>query len=75
MKKISETVSMKGQQEAVTLTQLRAMPGEVFSQVALGKEFTVTKGGKAVAVIQPSDDFDWGALDRLRRIPSVVENR
>lgn len=68
MKTIAETISMKGQREEITMSELRANPGEVFAQVGMGKEFDVSKSGKIVANIQKPDDFDWAALQRIRRM-------
>lgn len=69
MKTIADTVSLSGQSETITISDLRSKPGEVFAQVALGKEFTITKSGKPVAEIKsPEEPFDWGALAALRRL-------
>lgn len=71
MKTIAETISMDGQREEITISELRSKPGEVFAQVDLGKVFTVTKSGKVIAEIHrpaPSEEFDWGALQSLRKL-------
>ncbi len=61
---------MKGQSEEITISELRSKPGEVFCQVAMGKHFKVTKLGKVIAEIKPSETFDWRALSILRQISS-----
>lgn len=68
MKTIAQAVSLQGQSEEITISELRSKPGEVFFQVSLGKEFTVTKSGKVVARITPPETFDWGALAMLRKL-------
>lgn len=68
MKTIAQSVSLKGQTEEISISDLRSKPGEVFAQVALGKSFTVSKCGKVVAKIDQPENFDWAALARLRRL-------
>jgi prevent-host-death family protein len=53
MKKISELQSLVGQVETISLTDLRNLPGEVFNQVQMGKQYVVTKSGKIIARIMP----------------------
>lgn len=52
MKTIAEQLSLHGQNEEITATQFRAMPGEVLKQVELGKRFIITRNGKQMAVLQ-----------------------
>lgn len=68
MKTIVQLVSLSGQSEEITISKLRSNPGEVFTQVELGKEFTISKNGKIVAEIKKPEEFDWAALQRLRKI-------
>lgn len=68
MKTIAQTISLKGQSEEITISELRSKPGEVFAQVEMGKEFTITKSGKVVAEIKKPEEFDWAALAAIRRI-------
>lgn len=68
MKTLVQTVSLKGQTEEITLSDLRSKPGEVFAQVELGKEFTVSKNGRVVAEIKKPEAFDWQALAVLRKL-------
>ncbi len=51
MKMLKDEISLKGKVEQITLMELRQHPGEVFSSVALGKTFVITKSGKPVAII------------------------
>lgn len=68
MKTLAEIVSLEGQCEEITISDLRSKPGDVFSQVDLGKEFTVTKNGRVVAEIKKPEQFDWKALSILRKL-------
>lgn len=67
MKTLTQTVSLKGQFEEITISELRSKPGEVFSQVCMGKDFAVSKCGEVIAEIKKSEPFDWRALAMLRR--------
>ncbi|HEA66882.1 hypothetical protein LCGC14_2028010 [marine sediment metagenome] len=51
MKTLKDEVSLSGKFEQITLMDLRRQPGEVFTSVALGKTYVVTKNGKPIAVI------------------------
>ncbi len=51
MKRITEEKALKGQQENITMMELRARPGEILTQVSMGKVFIITSHGKAVAVL------------------------
>lgn len=54
-----------------TMTQLREQPGEFIRDVDReGRSFTITKAGKPVARLVPveGDEFDWAALQRLRKV-------
>jgi antitoxin (DNA-binding transcriptional repressor) of toxin-antitoxin stability system len=51
MKQLSEQVSLERKLEEITISEFRKQPGEVMAQIALGKTFVITKGGKYVAVI------------------------
>ena len=71
MKTIAETVSLEGQREEITISELRSKPGEVFAQVALGKVFAITKLGRVIAEIKsPEPEFDFRALNQLRKMTS-----
>jgi prevent-host-death family protein len=53
MKALHEEVSLRGKIENITMSELRARPGEVLQSVELGKVFVVTRNGKQVAVLAP----------------------
>jgi len=48
-------IDYTGQEAEVTITELRASPGDLFDRVARGMTVHVTKGGKRIAVISPPD--------------------
>lgn len=66
MRTLTETKLLEGQTEEITISELRSKPGEVFQQVQMGKEFTVSKSGRVIAEIKAPSVFDWGALSMLR---------
>lgn len=69
MKTIAQIVSLEGQTEEITISELRSKPGEIFAQVALGKCFSISKSGVIIARITPPDkEFDLSALQQIRRI-------
>lgn len=52
------------------MTELREQPGEYIRAVDRERRsFTITKAGRPVARLVPAeeDDFDWAALQRLRK--------
>jgi prevent-host-death family protein len=51
MKKISQLVSLKQEIEHMSMSDLRANPGEVIESVRLGKTFIVSKAGRQIAVL------------------------
>lgn len=51
MKKLKDYISLIGEEETISMTQLRASPGEVLDQVQLGKVFKVKRNGEVVAVL------------------------
>jgi hypothetical protein len=67
MKTLSETLLLAGQSEQISMTELRANPGDVFAQVQMGKTFTVAKNGAVIAEIHRPEVFDFGALNQLRK--------
>lgn len=50
-KRLSRMKLLVGKTEQITMGQLRASPGDVIAQVEMGKTFTITKRGVAVATI------------------------
>lgn len=51
MKTLKDEVTLAGKLETITITELRQQPGEVLTNVGLGKTYVVTKNGKPVAVV------------------------
>lgn len=58
MKKLADHVSLDGEVEIITVTELRAGPGECLDQVALGKVLGITRKGKIVAFLVPPQSAD-----------------
>lgn len=54
---------LEGQEEEITLVDLRSAPGDVISQVRMGKIFKITKSGKLVAILATPElnAFELGA--------------
>lgn len=53
MKTIKDHVSLRGEFETITMTELRMFPGQVLKSVELGKVFVVTHQGNPIAVLSP----------------------
>jgi hypothetical protein len=51
MKTLAQHVSLAGQFEEISATELRQQVGEALAAVALGKTFLITKNGKAVGIL------------------------
>lgn len=51
MKSLKEQLSLKGEMETITATELRARIGECLTQVSLGKSYCVRRKGEVVAFI------------------------
>ena len=64
-----EAGSFSGREEIITVTELRARPGDVLFQVQLGKTFKISRRGRIVAVIskpEPSAVELGAEIRRLR---------
>ena len=68
MRRLTDMKLLEGQTEEISMTDLRQRPGDVIDQVQMGKTFTITKGGKTVAVLaQPEPNaLELGA--EIRRL-------
>ena len=51
MNRLKNMGLLRGQSETISITDFRKSPGEVLTQVELGKTFTITRNGHAIAVI------------------------
>lgn len=49
--RVTEMKLLAGQSEQITMSDLRKRPGDIFTQVQMGKTFTITKAGKVIAVL------------------------
>lgn len=49
---------LRGEMEEITVSDLRAHPGDILTQVSLGKSFCIKRKGKIVAFLVYSDDAD-----------------
>lgn len=68
MKTLQQEIgTLSGREETITITELRSRPGDVLSQVELGKKYNIKRCGKIIAVIQAPEPnaFELGAACRL----------
>ncbi len=66
-----KTTDMKllaGQHETLSMSELRSCPGDVVTQVQMGKTFTVEKNGKAVAAIATPEPSALELGSEIRRL-------
>jgi antitoxin (DNA-binding transcriptional repressor) of toxin-antitoxin stability system len=63
MNRITDMKLLAGQVKTISITELRSRPGDVITQVQMGRTFKIKKGGKIVAVLcSPEPDaFELGA--------------
>lgn len=54
MKTLAEHVSLEGEIEMISATDLRGRVGDCLTQVSLGKILGITRNGKVVAFLVPS---------------------
>ena len=58
-KRLIDKKLFRGQVVKLTMTQLHQNPGDIISQVQMGKTFMITKSGKTVAVLTaPKGDYE-----------------
>jgi prevent-host-death family protein len=68
MQKIKSMLFLADQQETITASDFRKAPGEVLEQVSMGKHFTLTKNGKAIAEIYPAEKSALELGAEIRRL-------
>ena len=49
--KLADNVSLSGRIEEITISEFRKAPGDVLTQVELGKTFVIKRNGKDIAVL------------------------
>jgi len=52
-KVITKSLALEGQTETITAMDFRRTPGDVLLQAQMGKTFTITRNGVAVATLAP----------------------
>ena len=64
--KVTDNKIFKGKTEDISMTELRSRPGEIITQVQMGKTFDIYKQGKIVAVLAPPEmnAFELGKAAR-----------
>lgn len=67
-KLLTKSMSLAGQTETITAMDFRKTPGDVLLQAQMGKTFTITRNGVAVATLAPVelDALELGA--EIRRL-------
>ena len=50
---ITKVINLTGQEETITAMDFRKSPGDILLQVQMGKKFTITRNGVAVATLSP----------------------
>ena len=71
MKKPITLVAMQllaGQTEEITMMQLREGPGDIITQVQMGKTYRITKMGKVVAILSPPQPTALELAAEVRRL-------
>lgn len=68
-KLLTKSMTLDGQQETITAMDFRRTPGDVLLQAQMGKVFTITRNGVAIATLAPIERnaLELGAeIRRLR---------
>lgn len=69
MKTLKQEVgSLQGREETITMSELRAQPGDVLDQVELGKTFNITRNGKVIAVLAKPEPTALELGAEIRRL-------
>ena len=70
-KPLAESGLLMGTTEEITMMDLRNRAGDVITQVQMGKVFTITKLGKAVAVLSRLERSELELGAEVRRLGVV----
>ena len=62
---------LAGQTEEITMMYLRQHPGDIITQVQMGKTFTITKAGKVVAMLSQPEPTALELAAEVRRLKLV----
>ncbi len=75
MAKLLDSDLLVGEHETITAMDLRKGPGDILTQVAMGKVFTITKQGKPIAVLsRPEEQDTLFVASEIRRL-GLAEHR
>ena len=66
--KLKDMKFLSGTKETITMTELRSRPGDIITQVEMGVEFSITRGGKIVAVLSKPEPTALELAAEIRRI-------
>ena len=59
---------LAGQTETITMMYLRQHPGDIITQVQMGKTFTITKAGRVVAVLSQPEPTALELIAEVQRL-------
>lgn len=67
---LAKSMNLSGQTETITAMDFRRAPGDVLLQAQMGKTFTITKNGVAIAVLHAPEltALELGAAVRKLRL-------
>ena len=65
---------LAGQTEIITMMYLRKHPGDIITQVQMGKTFTITKAGHAVAILSKPEPTALEIAAEIRRLGMLGED-
>jgi prevent-host-death family protein len=67
-KTLTKSMDLTGQRETITAMDFRKTPGDILLQAQMGKVFTITKNGVAIAVLQAPELDTLGLGAEIRRL-------
>ncbi len=73
--KLNESDLLVGETETITAMDLRRGPGDILTQVSMGKTFTITRNGDPIAVLtRPEEQQGLYVVSELRRRGIIGKN-